>query len=229
VANSSFLDFTDYRIASDPSQTSTATIESAYGVPAADIVPLPADFSVNFNVAIVLQRQSDPTTTPAETLLAEHWAARQATLDPLIAAGTLWTTYGANAQTFAGVEADIQSNGFNILDSTDSNYTSSAASQTIWVQINTAQDFQNFFGTSLDIVVDKGNPADGLVVWNGNLNLARLGMTMITVTHEMGFARRVADLVVFMLQGRVWEIGPTAELFAHPRTAEFTQFIGSEL
>ena len=60
-------------------------------------------------------------------------------------------------------------------------------------------------------------------------DLAQRGMTMITVTHEMGFARRVAELVVFMHQGKVWEIGPTAELFANPRTAEFRQFVGSEL
>ena len=60
-------------------------------------------------------------------------------------------------------------------------------------------------------------------------DLARSGMTMITVTHEMGFARRVADLVVFMHRGKVWEIGPTAELFADPKTAEFRQFVGSEL
>jgi len=60
-------------------------------------------------------------------------------------------------------------------------------------------------------------------------DLARGGMTMITVTHEMGFARRVADLVVFMHQGKVWERGPTAELFARPKTAEFGQFIRSEL
>ena len=59
--------------------------------------------------------------------------------------------------------------------------------------------------------------------------LATGGMTMITVTHEMGFARRVADFVVFMHRGKVWEIGPTAELFARPKTAEFSQFIGSEL
>ena len=60
-------------------------------------------------------------------------------------------------------------------------------------------------------------------------DLARRGMTMVSVTHEMGFARRVADLVVFMHRGRVWEIGPTAELFAEPKTAEFRQFVGSEL
>ena len=49
------------------------------------------------------------------------------------------------------------------------------------------------------------------------------------VTHEMGFARRVADIVVFMHQGKVWETGPTAEVFANPQTAEFKQFVGSEL
>jgi polar amino acid transport system ATP-binding protein len=60
-------------------------------------------------------------------------------------------------------------------------------------------------------------------------DLARRGMTMLTVTHEMGFARRVAGLVVFMHKGKAWEIGPTAKLFAHPKTAEFRQFISSEL
>jgi polar amino acid transport system ATP-binding protein len=60
-------------------------------------------------------------------------------------------------------------------------------------------------------------------------DLARRGMTMISVTHEMGFARRVADQVVFMHHGKVWETGPTADLFANPRTAEFKQFVESEL
>ena len=60
-------------------------------------------------------------------------------------------------------------------------------------------------------------------------SLADEGMTMVLATHEMGFARRVADLVVFMHQGRIWEMGPTAELFARPRTPELRQFVGSEL
>ena len=60
-------------------------------------------------------------------------------------------------------------------------------------------------------------------------DLAHQGMTMISVTHEMGFARRVADIVVFMHKGKVWETGPTAEMFADPQTAEFKQFVGSEL
>jgi polar amino acid transport system ATP-binding protein len=60
-------------------------------------------------------------------------------------------------------------------------------------------------------------------------DLAARGMTMILVTHEMGFARRVADMVIFMHKGKVWEAGSTAEAFAAPKTAEFAQFIGSVL
>jgi len=60
-------------------------------------------------------------------------------------------------------------------------------------------------------------------------DLATRGMTMITVTHEMGFARKVANQVVFMHRGKIWESGPTSELFARPQTAEFRQFISSEL
>jgi polar amino acid transport system ATP-binding protein len=60
-------------------------------------------------------------------------------------------------------------------------------------------------------------------------DLAQRGMTMVLVTHEMAFARRVADQVVFMHHGKVWESGPTAQVFAQPKTAEFTQFIGTGL
>ena len=60
-------------------------------------------------------------------------------------------------------------------------------------------------------------------------DLAQRGMTMVLVTHEMAFARRVADQVVFMHKGKVWESGPTGQVFAHPVTAEFTQFIGTGL
>jgi polar amino acid transport system ATP-binding protein len=57
--------------------------------------------------------------------------------------------------------------------------------------------------------------------------MARDGMTMILVTHEMGFARNVADRIVFMHQGRVWEEGPPSRLFAHPETPELASFIAS--
>jgi polar amino acid transport system ATP-binding protein len=59
--------------------------------------------------------------------------------------------------------------------------------------------------------------------------LAGDGMTMVLVTHEMGFARRSADTVVFMHQGRIWEQGPPATLFGAPRTAELAGFIDAIL
>ncbi|MFC3124435.1 amino acid ABC transporter ATP-binding protein [Pseudoroseomonas globiformis] len=59
-------------------------------------------------------------------------------------------------------------------------------------------------------------------------DLARGGMTMILVTHEMGFARKVATNVVYMRQGRVWEVLPGHNL-TDPRTPELREFIGNEL
>jgi polar amino acid transport system ATP-binding protein len=58
--------------------------------------------------------------------------------------------------------------------------------------------------------------------------LAADGMTMILVTHEMAFARKVADEVIFMHQGKVWEQGPGAMLDA-PKTEELRNFVGSGL
>jgi polar amino acid transport system ATP-binding protein len=59
--------------------------------------------------------------------------------------------------------------------------------------------------------------------------MAKEGMTMLLVTHEMNFARRVADRVVFMNQGRVWEQGPAQEFFASPKTDELKSFLSSVL
>ena len=55
--------------------------------------------------------------------------------------------------------------------------------------------------------------------------LAGEGMTLVLVTHEMAFARDVADRVVFMYKGRVHEQGPAREIFARPQTPELAQFI----
>ncbi|MES2716841.1 MAG: amino acid ABC transporter ATP-binding protein [Pseudomonadota bacterium] len=57
--------------------------------------------------------------------------------------------------------------------------------------------------------------------------LADEGMTLLMVTHEMNFARKVADRVVFMHAGRIHEMGPPAELFANPQTAELKQFLSA--
>jgi len=58
--------------------------------------------------------------------------------------------------------------------------------------------------------------------------LAADGMTMILVTHEMAFARKVADEVIFMHRGRVWEHGPASILDA-PATTELRDFVGNGL
>lgn len=58
--------------------------------------------------------------------------------------------------------------------------------------------------------------------------LAQGGMTMVLVTHEMAFARRVADQIIFMHQGVVWETGD-GSMFDNPQTPELRQFIGSGL
>lgn len=58
--------------------------------------------------------------------------------------------------------------------------------------------------------------------------LARSGMTMLVVTHEMGFARSMADEIIFMEKGVIVEQGPPEQLFRtpkHPRTAEFLRRI----
>jgi len=59
--------------------------------------------------------------------------------------------------------------------------------------------------------------------------LAEAGMTMVLVTHEMGFARRVATRTVFMHEGRVWEEGSSEEIFSNPRTPELQGFIAPNL
>src|SRR3990167_8462049 len=58
-------------------------------------------------------------------------------------------------------------------------------------------------------------------------SLADEGMTLLMVTHEIGFARKVSDRVIFMHQGRVHEMGPPAQLFGSPQTPELQQFLSS--
>lgn len=59
--------------------------------------------------------------------------------------------------------------------------------------------------------------------------LAEQGMTMLMVTHEMNFARQVADKLIFMQGGRIHEAGDAEQLFADPQTPELRQFISSRV
>lgn len=59
------------------------------------------------------------------------------------------------------------------------------------------------------------------------VRLAQQGMTMIVITHEMNFARRVADRVVFMADGQIVETGTPDEFFDHPQTKRTQDFLNS--
>lgn len=61
------------------------------------------------------------------------------------------------------------------------------------------------------------------------IGLAEDGMTMLCVTHEMGFARSVADRVIFMADGKIIEQGPPAEFFGNPKNEKTRQFLGQIL
>lgn len=60
-------------------------------------------------------------------------------------------------------------------------------------------------------------------------SVASEGMTMMLVTHEMNFAKNVADRVIFMHEGRIHEDGPARETLLEPRTAELRSFLNAVL
>jgi polar amino acid transport system permease protein len=66
-------------------------------------------------------------------------------------------------------------------------------------------------------------------VLNLMADLGRRGMTMVVVTHEMGFARKVADQVVFMDEGRVVEVGTPAAIFDTPKSTRLKHFLAEVL
>jgi len=157
IANSSFLDFAGYRV------TSETTVEAAYGLDPSQIVDFNPSSGLGINVAIILDRASDPTA-----LLNSDWGTRQQTLEQLNTSGTVWSTYGANQALYDSVVSQLQGAPYDltILDSSNSNYVSSADSRTIWVEINTQEDFQNLFHSTL-----KYSTETGLVFWDGQLSL----------------------------------------------------------
>ncbi|MGF1627343.1 MAG: amino acid ABC transporter ATP-binding protein [Alphaproteobacteria bacterium] len=61
------------------------------------------------------------------------------------------------------------------------------------------------------------------------VNLAEEGMTMVCVTHEMGFARQVADMVVFMADGEIVEMAPPDSFFDNPKEERTQTFLGQIL
>ena len=66
-------------------------------------------------------------------------------------------------------------------------------------------------------------------VLNVMVELAEEGMTMIVVTHEMGFARKVADKMIFMDEGEIVEAGPPSQFFETPKSARTKKFLSQIL
>ena len=60
-------------------------------------------------------------------------------------------------------------------------------------------------------------------------SLAKEGMTMVVVTHEMGFAKEVADRVIFMADGKILETGTPEQIFSSPKSDKAKQFLSSVL
>ncbi|MEO6020967.1 MAG: amino acid ABC transporter ATP-binding protein, partial [Knoellia sp.] len=61
------------------------------------------------------------------------------------------------------------------------------------------------------------------------IELAKSGMTMVVVTHEMGFARKAANRVVFMADGQIIEQNTPEEFFTHPTSDRAKDFLGKIL
>jgi len=66
-------------------------------------------------------------------------------------------------------------------------------------------------------------------VLDAMVDLAKAGMTMIVVTHEMGFAKEVADSIIFMDEGMIVERAPTKEFFANPKSDRTKLFLSQIL
>jgi polar amino acid transport system ATP-binding protein len=77
----------------------------------------------------------------------------------------------------------------------------------------------------LDEVTSALDPELVAEVLNVIRELATGGMTMIIATHEMGFARDIANRVCFLDAGRILEVGPPAEIFRAPREERTRQFL----
>jgi polar amino acid transport system ATP-binding protein len=79
----------------------------------------------------------------------------------------------------------------------------------------------------LDEVTSALDPVLIAEVLNLISELKSEGMTMVIATHEMGFAKKIADRVVFLHHGRVHESGSPSEIFDNPKTQELKAFLGA--
>src|SRR5262245_58585326 len=152
IQNSSYLDLTAYRYVPDP-DLQQQTVATVYHVTA---VPYSGAPVLGFNMAVVLPRAHEPT------FLTGNWAERQEVLKQ---GDALFDTYGASQADYQAAMNVINGLGIPILDSSNSNYVTSAASRTIWVEITTAAQFSQLFGAQLML------SSNDFLFWNGNITV----------------------------------------------------------
>ena len=91
--------------------------------------------------------------------------------DPIANSGYL-DFNGADPNQYNAIEQSLSStSGLTVLDSTNSNYVTSAQSRTIWIELDSAADFNTLFGTTLYQNTDPHRQGNDFVFWNGNLSL----------------------------------------------------------
>jgi hypothetical protein len=163
IANSEFLNLTAYQQSDGP------TVVDAYGLDPDRVFaytdPLPGGGALH--VGIFLKRANDP-----EALLSSDWATRQATIQSLTESGELWKTYGTDQVKF-DFARDYFENVLNlkVLDSSNSNYITSAPSQSIWIEIQSGEQFKSVFGVDLMFYDSPEGLANSLAFWNGELKI----------------------------------------------------------
>jgi hypothetical protein len=144
-------------------------VVDAYGLDPGRVIPLEGNFPDGFviNVGLFLTRANSP-----QSLLASNWADRQTTLTALTESGQLWTEFGARQSDFEQARIYLEDSiGLTILDQTNSNYISSPEARSIWVQLRSADDFRNLFGSDLYLYDSPEGLSGDLPFWNGSLAL----------------------------------------------------------
>ena len=114
-------------------------------------------------------------------------------------------------------------------------YVTNPDGETVEFALAVADDWQKhgvgrkLMSSLIEVARQKGYRAVVGDVLSVMRDLAKTGLTMMVVTHEMGFAREVANRVIFMDDGRILESGDPKEFFANPKTQRAREFLSKVL
>ena len=142
---------------------------------------------------------------------------RNVMISPMIVKGT------SEAEAMATAKANLEKVGLGHKFDAFPDQLSGGQQQRVAIARALSMNPQALLCDEITSALDPELVNEVLTVMRG---LAKEGMTLLMVTHEMRFAREVCNRLVFMHQGKVHEIGPPEELFGNPKTPELQQFIG---